>query len=73
MQYLLHTKCFASLIDVPSVKVIKEMLSKCSQDANMKTLFDRLTSGQRLVNVLFIKVKLTQAMHFTGGHYLGHT
>ena len=54
--------------------VIKEILSKCSQDTNLKTLFDKLTAEQRLVNILpkLNKVKLAQAMRFTSGHVLEH-
>ena len=56
------------------ISVIKEILSKCSQDTNLKTLFDKLTAEQRLVNILpkLNKVKLTQAMRFTSGHVLEH-
>lgn len=59
-------------IALPSVKLIKQMLSKCFQDVNLKVLFEQLKPEQRLVNVLFDEVKLTQAMRFTGGHVLGH-
>ena len=47
---------------------------QCSQDANLKTLFHKLTAEQRLVNILpkLNKVKLTQAMGFTSGHVLEH-
>ena len=45
---------------------------QCPQDANLKKSFDKLTSKQRLVNVLFYKVKLTQAIRLTGVHVLGH-
>ena len=48
------------------------MLSKCSQVGNLKTLFDKLSPEQRLVNILFDEVKLTQAMRFTGGHVFRH-
>ena len=59
-------------IAITSMKFIREMLSKCPQDANLKKLFDKLTPKQRLVNVLFYKVKLTQAIRFTSVHVLGH-
>ena len=59
-------------IATTSMKFIREMLSKSIQDANLKKLFDKLTTKQRLVNVLFYKVKLTQAIRFTSVHVLGH-
>ena len=60
------------LIALPSIKFIKELLSKCSQDANLKTFFDKLSPEQRLINIFFEEVELTQAMRFTSGHVLGH-
>ena len=39
-------KMLCKLVDLPSVKEIKEILSKCSQDTNMKTLFDKLMPGK---------------------------
>ena len=45
--------CKSELIDLPSVKVIKEILSKCSQDTNQKTLFDKPTAEQGLVKVSY--------------------
>lgn len=57
-------------ITLQSIKVIKKSLSKCSQDANLKTLFDKLLPEQRLVYIIFKEVRLTQVMYFTGGHGL---
>ena len=47
------------LIALPSIKFIKELLSKCSQDANLKTFFDKLSPEQRLINIFFEEVELT--------------
>ena len=59
--------CKSGSIALPSTKVMKEMLSKCSQDTNLKTLFDKLTVEHKSN-----KVKLIQEMRFTSGHVLGH-
>ena len=61
-------------ITLQIIKVIKKLLSKCSQDANIKAFFDKLSPEQRLINIIFEEVRLTQAMCFTGGHGLdSHT
>ena len=59
-------------IALTSIKVIREMFSRCCQDANLKTLSDKLTPKQRLVKILFDKVKLTQVIRFTCSHIFGH-
>ena len=57
---------------LPSVKIIKRLLSNASQDENLKSLLANLKPQQKLVNILFDEVKLTQTTRFTGGHILGH-
>lgn len=57
-------------IALTRIKVIREMASKCSQDTNLRPLFDKLLPKQTLVKIFFDKVKLTQAIHFTCSHVL---
>ena len=57
---------------LPCVTRMKKLLSRSFQDANLPILFQELKPQQRLVNVLFVEVKLTQTMRFSGGHILGH-
>ena len=57
---------------LPSIKIIKRLLSNASQAENLKSLLANLKPQQKLVNVLFDEVKLTQATRFTGGHVHGH-
>ena len=77
---ILHTISFAAYkmlhnsgsIALTRIKVIREMASKCSQDTNLRPLFDKLFPKQTLVKIFFDKVKLTQAIHFTCSHVFGH-
>ena len=57
---------------LPCVTTMKKLLSRSFQDANLPILSQELKLQQRLVNVLFDEVKLTQTMRFSGGHILGH-
>ena len=59
-------------IILPCVNFIKNMLSKSIQDNNLKDLFEKLKTEQRLVNVMFDEVKLTATLRFSGGHILGY-
>ena len=59
-------------ICLPNDKLIRNLLSKASDDDNLDLLFKELKPEQRLVNVLFDEVKLTTSLRFTGGHIVGH-
>ena len=57
---------------LPSINIIKRLLSNASQEENLKSLFSKLKTQQKLVNILFDEVKLTQAQRFTNAHIHGH-
>ena len=57
---------------LPSVKIIKQLLSNSSSEENLKSLLSDLKPQQKLINILFDDVKLVQATRFTGGHVHGH-
>ncbi len=57
---------------LPHENVIKRLLSRSSQDSNLRDLLSGLKAKQRLVNILFDEVKLTQATRFTSGHVFGY-
>ena len=46
-------------IILPSLKLIRNVLSKSVQDENLKELFSKLKREQTLVNIMFDEVKLT--------------
>ena len=48
------------------------MLSRSFQYTNLPIPFQQLKLQQKIVNVLFDEVKLTQAMRFSGGHVVGY-
>ena len=57
---------------LPNDKLIRNLLSRASDDDNLDLLFNELKPEQRLVNVLFDEVALTTSLRFTGGHIVGH-
>ena len=57
---------------LPCIKTIKNLLSRSFQDSNLPIPFQQLKLQQKIVNVLFDEVKLTQAMRFSGGHVIGY-
>ena len=59
-------------ICLPHEKLVKQLLSRCSDDDNLEQLFKKLKPEQRLVNLLFDEVKLTSALRYSGGHVMGH-
>ena len=59
-------------IILPCISIIKNMLCRSIQDDNLKVLFEQLKPEQRLVNMMFDEVKLTEALRFSGGHILGY-
>ena len=59
-------------IILPSLKLIRNVLSKSVQDENLKELFSKLKREQTLVNIMFEEVKLTATLRYSGGHILGY-
>ena len=48
------------------------MFSRSFQDTDLPIPFPQLKLQQKIVNVHFDEVKLTQAMRFSGGHVVGY-
>ena len=62
----------SGVLALPCVTTMKRLLRGSFQDANLPPLFQKLKPQQRLVNLLFDEVKLTQTLRFSGGHILGY-
>ena len=59
-------------LSLPSVRVVKEMLSVSIQDLHLKTMLEKLDSKQRIVNIYFDEVKLVEALRYSGGQVQGY-
>ena len=59
-------------ICLPNDKLVKNLLSRTSDDNNLGLLFNELKLEQRLVNILFDEVKLRGGIRDTGGHIVGY-
>ena len=57
---------------LPRVELLKKLLSCRLHDKNLEQLFQKLKPQQRLVNILFDKVKLTGTLRYSGGHVVGY-
>ena len=62
----------SGVLALPCVTTMKRLLRGSFQDANLPPLFQKLKPQQRLVNLLFDEVKLTQTLRFSGDHILGY-
>ena len=62
----------SGVLALPCVTTMKRLFRGSFQDANLPPLFQKLKPQQRLVNLLFDEVKLTQTLRFSGGHILGY-
>jgi len=59
-------------IVLPRVELLKKLLSYNLHDENLKQLFQKLQPQQRLFNILFDEVKLTETLRYSGGHVVGY-
>lgn len=59
-------------IVLPRVELLKKLLSYSLHDENLKQLFQKLQPQQRLVNILFDEVKLTETLRYSGGRVVGY-
>ena len=57
---------------LPKVQLLKKILSSTFNDENLKQLFQKLPPQQRLVNILFDEVKLTETLCYSGGNIVGY-
>ena len=57
---------------LPSVKKVKDILSKSVQDLNLAKMFRKLTPQQCVVNIYFDEVKLVETLRFSGGQVQGY-
>ena len=55
---------------LPRVELLKKLLSCSLHDKNLEQLFQKLKPQQRLVNILFDEVKLTETLRYSGGRLL---
>ena len=62
----------SGVLALPGVTTLKKMLRGSFQDANLPNLFKELKPQQKLVNLLFDEVKLTQTLRYSAGHVLGY-
>ena len=60
-------------ICLPRQNLITQLLSRASDDNNLRNLLEELKPEQRLVNVLFGEVKMMSTLRYSGGHVMGHT
>ena len=61
----------SQVILLPQEKVVRELMNESFQDENIKTLFEKLSPSQLLVNILFDEVKLKRALRFSNSHIIG--
>ena len=59
-------------IALPRVELLKKLLSNSLHDENLRQLLQELQPQQRLVNILFDEVKLTETLRYSGGHVVGY-
>ena len=59
-------------IVLPRVELLKKLLSCSLTEENLSQLFKKLQPQQRLVNILFDEVKLTETLRFSGGRVAGY-
>ena len=57
---------------LPRVELLKKLLSHTLDDENLKQLCQKLLPQQRLVNLLFDEVKLTETLRYSGGRVVGY-
>ena len=57
---------------LPRVELLKKLLSSRLHDKNLEQLFQKLKPQQRLVNVLFNEVNLTETFRYSGGCVVGY-
>ena len=57
---------------LPRVELLKKLLFCSLHDKNLKQLFQKLKPQQRLVNILFDEVKLTETLRYSGGRVVGY-
>ena len=57
---------------LPRPKLLKKLLSCSLNEEHLKDLFQNLKPEQRLVNILFDEVKLTETLRYSGGRVLGY-
>ena len=57
---------------LPRVKLLKKLLSCSLYDKNLEQLFQKLKPQQRLVNIFFDKIKLTETLRYSGGRVVGY-
>ena len=71
----LHIECYKSSgsVVLPRVELLKKLLSCSLHDKNLEQLFQKLKPQQRLVNILFDEVKLTETLRYSGGCVVGYT
>ena len=55
-------------IALPRVELLKKLISNSLHDENLRQLLQELQPQQRLVNILFDEVKLTETLRYSGGH-----
>ena len=53
------------------MELLKKLLSCSLHDKNLEQLFQKLKPQQRIVNILFVKVKLTETFRYSGGRVVG--
>lgn len=58
---------------LPRVELLKKLLSNTLHDENLEQLFQKLRPEQRLVNILFDEVKLTETLRYSGGRVVGYS
>ena len=59
-------------ICLPHENLLRQLLSRASDEDNLQKLLAELKPEQRLVNLLFDEVKLVAALRHSGGHVVGH-
>ena len=57
---------------LPRVELLKKLLSCSLHDKNLEKLFQKLKPQQRLVNIPFDEVKLTETLRYSGGRVVGY-
>ena len=57
---------------LPRVELLKKLLSCNLHDKNLEQLFQKLKPQQRLFNILFDEVKLTETLRYSGGRVVGY-
>jgi len=59
-------------IILPKEQVIRDLMSRSTQDSTLGETFNELKPEQRLVNILFDEVKVKSTVRLTAGHVVGH-